>query len=186
VELKHLNTVRLHLKVATVADVATADGGFIQDDYYTRRQHSSQTSRWSRQPVTTEYQIGLWQKACRLTLLQTAHVSPRSRITTRLKTSLGRWTVERNQHWSTYYDPMRECLITHAQGKSGRLHYASQMSGRNKQFKQRFSGEYESRIGRRHWLITPMCPGRRRTDGELGFHLCAICPQSPCKTFLDR
>jgi hypothetical protein len=101
-ELKHLNAVRFYLQVATVADIATADGGYIQEDYIAGRRNSSRVSRWSwpRQPEITKHQQGLWKKACRLTILQTAH-KPHCILGTnlRLNIQLGRWTSERNQHW---------------------------------------------------------------------------------------
>jgi hypothetical protein len=143
-DLKHLNAVRLYLQVATVADVATADGKCIQKEYYEACPCISRHSRWTwqRQPIITKHQQELWQHACRITILQTTHEGKKHTTNCRLQTPLGQWIAEQNQTWSNYYDPASDCLFTNVEGSAGHIHYSS-TAIQTKRFKKGFSVEWE-------------------------------------------
>ncbi len=134
-DLRPLNAVGLFLQVATVADVATADGCYIKEEFYIGQQCKSRMSRWSwpRQPIVTHYQINLWKRACRMLLIQQSDSSRLVPLSPRLLVPLGAWTDVPNQIWDTHYDPQRECLLMQAQGSAGNIYYASAIAGRTRE-----------------------------------------------------
>jgi hypothetical protein len=141
-DLKNLNAVRIFLQVATIADVATADGVYIKPEFYQGCKCSSRTSRWiwPRQPMVVQSQQDLWKKALRSTLLTTQSDHHRQAFPdTRLKTPLGAWIEEPNQIWDSYYDTSSKCLITGLQVSSGYMHDAIYTASRTRSTKKRFS-----------------------------------------------
>ncbi len=108
-ELKHLNAVRLHLQVASISDIATADGQFITVRGLQGLPSNCRKSRfqWPRQPLTTTYQRMLWTRALQnhLTLASTSALQDFSCASRRLRIKLLDWQSVPNQTWPMYYDP---------------------------------------------------------------------------------
>jgi hypothetical protein len=142
-ELLHLNSVRLYLQVATIADIATADGQSICATYMLANPCTHRRSRWSwsRQPTISQHQRDLWRRALRLTLLcPTSGVhQTNSENFGRLRDPVGAWVFPPNQVWSCYYDSRRECLYTSVEGSQGNIHYKHQSKGRPKRFCSQFA-----------------------------------------------
>ena len=142
----HLNAVRLFLQVATVADLATADEGSVNEDYYHGRQCPLRKSRltWPRHPTIIQYQKDLWTKAIRLTLLVTLTTSSKGPGNSkRLKIPLGAWISKKNQTWERNYDPLRDCLIMQLVGTSRHIHNATGNTRRSRRLSKSFTVESE-------------------------------------------
>jgi hypothetical protein len=111
-ELRHINAVRIHLQVATLSEIATADGKRITDDVMRGIKSTSRTSEltnWIRQPKTTKEQRRLWNSALSKYFLHNeSHI---------LKTPLGSWIDNPTQQWATYYDLKKQVL--YCRGSSG-------------------------------------------------------------------
>lgn len=98
-ELRHLNAVRIYLQVATLAEIATADGLSIDTDMYYGVKSTTRTSlipHWIRQPEITLEQRSLWKMAL------STHFARRQ--STLLHHPVGEWISPPTQQWSTYYD----------------------------------------------------------------------------------
>ena len=85
-ELAHLNRCRIWLRVMTVADIATADGKYINEQYVRPAHKRPMESRWRwpRQLRPIQEHVDLWRRALKKTILQ-----PSSK---KLKTPLGAWS----------------------------------------------------------------------------------------------
>ena len=103
-DLRALNAVRLHLQVATLSDVCTADGRSFDQQAFQATPSTTRTSPllWSRQPGITDFQRNLWQEA--LTTLLDKH--------NRLIKPLGPWHSEPNQQWQYYYNEETDSLLS--------------------------------------------------------------------------
>jgi hypothetical protein len=89
-----LNAVQLHLQVATLSDIVTADGLRIDPEALLATPSTSHKStlNWIRQPTITDSQRQLWHQAIKLFLDKHD----------RLLQPLGPWHSEPNQQWSFY------------------------------------------------------------------------------------
>jgi hypothetical protein len=71
-DMRALNAVRLHLQVATLSDVCTADGRRFDNEAFNAIPSTTRTStllHWIRhQPTVTDYQQTLWQQALSMLL----------------------------------------------------------------------------------------------------------------------
>jgi hypothetical protein len=93
--MRALNAVRLHLQVATLSNIVTADGLAIDREVFNATPSTTQKSTlsWIRQPMISDVvQQQIWKKA--LQLLLNKH--------DRLFQPLGPWHSEPIQQW-TYY-----------------------------------------------------------------------------------
>ncbi len=101
-DLKNLNAVWVFLQVATITDIATVDGVFIHSDFYQASRCQKRVSKWSwpRQPTIATSQQGLQRKALRDTILMDQlELHGSGAKLQQLKTPLGAWIAETNQHW---------------------------------------------------------------------------------------
>ena len=106
IELRHINAVRLHLQVATLSEIATADGKSITVDAIHGVKSTIRTSElpnWIRQPATTKAQRILWKSA-----LETHFLRAESQY---LLSPIGEWIDTPTQKWPTYYDASRQVLL---------------------------------------------------------------------------
>ena len=97
-QLIDLNLARIHLKVTTVSDIATACGTALHPFIWKGQSIPDRHSRiqFARQPVISSGQRSLWRKLLR-TLL-----SPDATTTSLcLNKPLGAWTAESNMIWGT-------------------------------------------------------------------------------------
>ena len=103
-DMRALNAVRLYLKVATLADICTAEGSSFDPDAFQANPSTTRTSPllWIRQPLITDSQRMLWKEA--LSTLLDKH--------NRLHTPLGPWHSEPNQQWQHYYSENRDSLLS--------------------------------------------------------------------------
>jgi hypothetical protein len=103
-DMKDINAVRLHLQVATLSDIATADGSRIDIEAFQAIPSTSRKStlNWIRQPEITDRQRQTWQQA--LGFLLDKHG--------RLLQPLGPWISEPNQQWSSYYNESNDTLVS--------------------------------------------------------------------------
>ena len=69
-DMRALNAVRLHLQVATLSDIVTADGLTIDTNFFKAIPSTTRKStlNWIRQPTISDDQRQLWQKALQLLL----------------------------------------------------------------------------------------------------------------------
>jgi hypothetical protein len=117
-DMKNLNAVRLHLQVATLSDVVTANGKYLDSDYLAgrvSRQRQSPLS-WIRQPEITATQKALWTHAL-VTMFSTSS-GQRKEVTLAnnggrlLRTPLGTWYKNAHQKWQYYWDSVKDALIS--------------------------------------------------------------------------
>jgi hypothetical protein len=104
-DMRSLNAVRLYLKVATLADICTAEGQTFDSEAFQAIPSTTRTSPllWIRQPHIINTQRTLWQQALS-TLLDKNN---------RLHTPLGPWHSEPNQQWQHYYSEERDTLVSY-------------------------------------------------------------------------
>jgi hypothetical protein len=103
-DMRALNAVRLHLQVATLSDIVTADGLTIDTNFFQAIPSTTRKStlNWIRQPTISDDQRQLWKKA--LHLLLNTH--------SRLVKPLGTWHSEPNQQWTHYYNESTDSLLS--------------------------------------------------------------------------
>ncbi len=113
--LRNLNAVRMYLQVATVVDIATADGQYLN----TKTLHANKLTTcwlvwsWIRQPEITLSQRALWTKALRKHLTQSANNTCSVRQTcSKLCIPLGPWNAPSNQLWSHYCNEKQDLLYS--------------------------------------------------------------------------
>ena len=132
-ELVNLNAVRIYLQVATLSDIATADGKSI-DEYSFRAERSpyrKSNLSWIRQPVITSAQQSLWSAAlCKIFLSQGG--GPRDDGARRLSAPLGQWTGVSHQRWKYYYHPLSQALIAPISEYHARAYPRVPATSRNK------------------------------------------------------
>jgi len=153
-DMKNLNAVRLHLQVATLSDVVTADGKYLDTDYLAGRVSKQRRSplSWIRQPEITATQQALWTHAL-VTTFSTSSGQRRdvARATCggrRLRTPLGNWHKDPHQKWLYYWDSVKDVLIspvTTIHARSHPRHAGDVPSHRNKHY---FLKEFSIEIGR--------------------------------------
>jgi hypothetical protein len=109
-DLRNLNAVRMYLQVATISDIASADGRQVTTEAYRAQKSTERQSKWNwiRQPVITTKQQKLWAHAVRKHLTMSS--STQSPLV--LRTRLGPWIAPPNQTWSYYYNSNQEVLYT--------------------------------------------------------------------------
>ena len=102
--MRALNAVRLHLQVATLSDIVTADGVRIDPEALIATPSTSRKStlNWIRQPTITDSQRQLWTQAIKLLLDKHD----------RLLQPLGPWHSEPNQQWLFYYNESTDSLLS--------------------------------------------------------------------------
>ena len=112
-DLKHLNAVRLYLRVATLSDITTADGTSIDCRAFLGQPLLTRTSpfSWPRQPVITTHQQGLWTRALRHHLTKNPYSQDNDSYARGLTTKLTHWTSYPNQRYQQYYDPLQNRLL---------------------------------------------------------------------------
>lgn len=116
-QLRHLNAVRLYLQVATVAEIASADGLRITETTLSAVKSTTRISllpNWIRQPEITSDQRVLWKSAVHTHLLRAN--------STNLIQPLGEWTDAPTQRWPGYYDPTQKVLLRYDHAHSIRVH----------------------------------------------------------------
>jgi hypothetical protein len=135
-ELINLNATRLFLQVATLSDIATADGLSLTPEAYFANPIFQRTSQhtWPRQLSVTAKQRNLWTTALERHLLRTASVPAIKRKTLQLRNPLGEWTTPPNQTWTFYYDQRSEALIHYSDEAIPRSH--SRIASRSRQLKK--------------------------------------------------
>jgi hypothetical protein len=115
IELRHLNAVRIHLKVATVSDISEADGRFIDSKAYNCDvfPHRISLLHWIRQPVITAHQRALWKKALHYTVLRSRSGDLElQQALLALDRPLGPWIHPSPQRWRYYYNMATQSLET--------------------------------------------------------------------------
>jgi hypothetical protein len=122
-DMRALNAVRLYLKVATLADICTAEGSSFDPDAFQANPSTTRTSPllWIRQPLITDSQRMLWKEA--LSTLLDKH--------NRLHTPLGPWHSEPNQQWQHYYSENRDSLLSFIDSSDPREQFRSYPPGIN-------------------------------------------------------
>ncbi len=90
-QLKTLNLARLHLQVATLSDICTADGTSLSWEIYQgEKQHDRKSQwMWPRQPHLSNGQIKLWQRALKAHFLCTSPPSNGRRSQRTIKCPVG-------------------------------------------------------------------------------------------------
>jgi hypothetical protein len=127
-EMKNLNAVRLHLKVATVSDITTADGKCMEASalagFSIKTRQSSMS--WIRQPKVTSLQRSLWTRALARNFLVNSdfHYDSREDSDTmrKLRQPLGIWKGMSHQEWMYYYDPDSDYLVSKVSTNTVRAH----------------------------------------------------------------
>jgi hypothetical protein len=103
-DMRALNAIRLHLQVATLSAIVTADGLTIDTNFFQAIPSTTRKSilNWIRQPTISDDQRQLWQKA--LKLLLNTH--------SRLVKPLWTWHLEPNKQWTHYYNESTDSLLS--------------------------------------------------------------------------
>ncbi len=99
-ELHNLNLVRMHLQVATLSDITSADGRYIDSKAFGALQLDSRVSPllWPRQPSITFHQQKLWTKALRSLFTLSPYGVGNNKNARRLTQPLSHWLTRPNQH----------------------------------------------------------------------------------------
>jgi hypothetical protein len=108
-QLFDLNTVRLHVQVTTLSDIADAQGKKITKEVFAGTTPTDRYSnlKWPRQPVRTTKQRNLWKAALE------AAFAPSGRALTK---RLGKFSGPPTQVWRSFYDPQMNGIITSTSG----------------------------------------------------------------------
>jgi hypothetical protein len=111
-DLRNLNAVRLYLQVATLADIATADGINIDANAFwaVPSPHRVSTLLWIRQPEVTSSQQALRKKAVRQVFLSSWEGNDSGGRELKLRSRLGVWIAAGHQKWRYYYNPSYDRL----------------------------------------------------------------------------
>ena len=105
-DLAKLNRVRLHLQIARISEIATADGKYIHKSWLTEtgQRNSLSLLNWPRQEINPSLWKH-WLKHIKRTFLNEQGM---------LKTKLGAWTsYPKERVYLNVYDPSDETIYTH-------------------------------------------------------------------------
>ena len=105
--LKQVNCCRMHLKVTTLSDIATADGKAIHQAAYNglALKHNPQTE-WPLTPRPTRSDWDQWLGALKAAFLPSHSIHR----TLRPEHKLGAWFKPSNPHWSWWFSPAEHQL----------------------------------------------------------------------------
>ncbi len=106
-DLRNLNAVRMFLQVATISDIATADGKYIDANAFSGKKNDSRPSplSWCRQPKITPAQSDLWTQALQKLLTTDPYTEYKVLAQPkRLRKPLGQWLFPPNQKWKSYHN----------------------------------------------------------------------------------